>query len=343
MRVNTLTSFLTSTVNAHLPVLITGAPGIGKTDIVTEVARLTSADLLISHPVTADPTDAKGIPFPAPDGLSARFLPFGDTLTAINANRLLIWLLDDLGQAAAAVQAAFMQLILSRRLNGHVLPEHVVFIACTNRREDRAGVSGILEPVKSRFAAIVSLEPHIDDWTPWYFTQSHADPRLAAFLRHRPTLLHDFKPSADMTNTPSPRTWANLSRLQSLTLPTPIFREAAIGAVGEGAATEYAAFCDMYASLVTVDSILLDPHTAGIPSSPSELYAVSTGLGFRASVTTYPQITAYAQRMLDAGHGEFAALTVRDCQRREPTLANTAAHTRLMSGEFGKLLLGEVN
>ena len=44
-------------VPRRLPVLITGRPGIGKSDIVEQVAQATDHELLISHPVVEDPTD----------------------------------------------------------------------------------------------------------------------------------------------------------------------------------------------------------------------------------------------------------------------------------------------
>ena len=66
-----LVELLTAYVPARLPVLITGRPGIGKSDIVEQVARATGHELLISHPVVEDPTDSKGLPFPSPDGSTA--------------------------------------------------------------------------------------------------------------------------------------------------------------------------------------------------------------------------------------------------------------------------------
>jgi len=152
-----LTTLLTGYFSIREPVLVTGAPGIGKSDIIAQAATANGMGLLISHPVTADPTDAKGLPWPVQGSDHATFLPFGDLYQAINATSPMVWFLDDLGQASPAVQAAFMQLLLARRVNGHALPECVTFAAATNRRIDRAGVSGILEPVKSRFASIVEL------------------------------------------------------------------------------------------------------------------------------------------------------------------------------------------
>jgi hypothetical protein len=103
MQVNAsqLKSLLLAYVPQRLPVIVSGRPGVGKSDIVEQVANELDHELLISHPVVEDPTDSKGLPFAAPDGQSARFLPFGDLERALQARkRPLIWFLDDLGQAA---------------------------------------------------------------------------------------------------------------------------------------------------------------------------------------------------------------------------------------------------
>src|SRR5512146_1594126 len=147
-----LQELLSAAIPAREPVLVTGAPGVGKSDIVSQAATAAGAELILSRPAVSDPTDFKGLPWPDKDANSANFLPFGDFHRALNAAVPTVWFLDDLGQSSPAVQAAAMQLLLARRVNGHILPDTVTFVAATNRRTDRAGVSGILEPVKSRFA-----------------------------------------------------------------------------------------------------------------------------------------------------------------------------------------------
>jgi len=69
---------------AGLPVLLKGAPGVGKSDLVEQAAARIGAALILSHPVVADPTDAKGLPWPD-RGERATFLPFGDLATALAA------------------------------------------------------------------------------------------------------------------------------------------------------------------------------------------------------------------------------------------------------------------
>lgn len=340
MRPRDVTSFLETTLPARLPILLTGAPGVGKSDLVAQAAAGAGCDLIISHPVVADPTDAKGLPWPAPDGRTAHFLPFGDMARALSAESPTVWFLDDLGQASPAVQASFMQLLLARRVNGHVLPEHVTFVAATNRRTDRAGVSGILEPVKSRFASIVEVEANLDDWSAWAL--DHDQPvELVAFLRFRPDLLHVFAPTADLTNSPSPRTWANAGRLVALALPPALELPALGGAVGAPAAAELVAFLRMVRDpALNLDAILLSPDTADIPTAPSALYAVATGLAARATAANFGRIARYCERLAAASKAEFAVLTLRDCVRRDKAVCLAPAFVRLASGPLGKLVAG---
>jgi len=334
-----LFELLVKAIAKGISVLITGAPGIGKSEIGDQACRACDADMILSHPAVADPTDAKGMPWVV-DG-HATFLPFGELRRALEAKRRTVWFLDDLGQASPAVQASFMQLLLARRVNGHVLPEHVTFVAATNRRTDRAGVTGILEPVKSRFGTIVELVTHLDDWCQWAYGAGYIPPSMIAFLRFRPELLSKFEPSADMTNSPCPRTWANAAKLEALGLGADVEIAALAGAVGQGAATEYLAFRRMMGSMVTADQVLIDPQGAAIPSKPAELYAISVALGMKANDKTMSQVGVYCERMLKAGHGEFATLTLRDAVRRDVKLTHTPAFTKLCCGPLGALISGQ--
>jgi hypothetical protein len=337
MRAKELAALLAKTIAAKLPVLITGAPGIGKSDIVTGAAKDAGADLLLSHPAVADPTDVKGLPWIV-DG-HATFLPFGELDRALKAERPMVWFLDDLGQASPAVQASYMQLLLARRVNGHVLSDNVVFVAATNRRTDRAGVSGILEPVKSRFNTIIELEAHLDDWCTWAIANDIA-PELLAFLRFQPDLLCKFQASADLTNCPVPRTWSHVAKILKLGLSPTIQSSAIAGAVGEGAAVEFLAFLRLYQELPSVDAILLDPDSTAIPENPATLYALAGALAHRTTEANFGRVARFADRMVQAGRGEFAVLTVRDAMNRQPKIVNTQAFVKLATGELGQLISG---
>ena len=336
MRAKQISELLSKTIAARMPVLITGAPGIGKSDVVAQASAETGADLMVSHPVVSDPTDAKGLPWAEKGATEATFLPFGDLARAINATKPLVWFLDDLGQAAPAVQASFMQLLLARAINGHALPECVTFVAATNRRVDRAGVSGILEPVKSRFATIVELEANVEDWCAWANTHS-VRPEVVAFIRLRPELLHVHAPSADMKNSPSPRTWAAVSRLLDLDLPSTVEFLVYAGAVGDGAAAEFAGFVKMFRELPSVDEVLIDPKGAVVPKDSSALYAISTAVGAMASAQNFDRVLTYAERLPQ----EYGVLCIRDAQKRNKAITKSKAWIDYVTGPIGKAVVGD--
>lgn len=338
IRPSQLRDLLTVAIRIRKPVLITGGPGVGKSEIVEQASRNAGADIILSHPVVSDPTDAKGLPWPSGDGKTATFLPFGELAAAIDATKPTVWFLDDLGQAAPAVQASFMQLLLARRVNGHALPDCVTFIAATNRRTDRAGVSGLLEPVKSRFRTIVNLEPNLDDWCEWAI-DTNQPAEVIAFLRFKPSLLHDFKPTADLTNSPCPRTWAAVGDWIKAELPRHLEAATIAGAVGAGGATEFMAFLKVYRDLPNIDEVVKHPDKAPIPKEPSSLYAVSSALAYRANTKTFGNILRYAERLREAGHAEFGVLIIRDSYRKDKNIGFTREFMDMCnSGAFGKIM-----
>lgn len=316
MRPKTLTGLLTKSFTNGRRVLIKGKPGIGKSDIVTQAAHDVGADLLISHPAISDPTDYKGMPAMLANG-RAEFVPFGDLTRLIEAKKLTIDFLDDIGQAAPAVQAALMQLVLARRVNGHRISDKVVFCGATNDTSHMASVSGMIEPLKSRWDTIVELEVSLDDWSGWALDNKIA-PELIAFLRFRPNLLSDFKPTRELRNSPSPRGWASVAAWLSDDVKD---IEVFSGAVGEGAATEFFGFLDMYQNLPSLDDILLDPDSTMVPDSPGALFAVAGGLARKATPANFSQVIKYTSRMPK----EFDVIAVRDAVRIDKGITNCPA------------------
>jgi hypothetical protein len=308
-----LRELLIKAVPARHNVLVKGAPGIGKTDIVVQAAKALDANLLVMHPVVSDPTDFKGMPWVVDhEGRKvAVFLPFHELEALIDAKKLTICFPDDLGQAPPAVQAAFMQLLLSRSINGHVISDFVSFVAATNRKADKAGVSGVLEPVKSRFKTIVELQPDVDDWVEWGL-KTGVPTELIAFIRHRPNLLWDFKPTTDLTNTPCPRTVAAVGDWMKLQLSKDLEYTVYSGAAGEGFAAELMGFLKIYRTLVSPDAILMNPEGVKVPTDPAALYATCVGLAAKTTETTIERVVKYSFRL----PAEFSVLLIRDALRK---------------------------
>lgn len=337
-----LKTLLKATINGNRRVLVVGKPGVGKTHIEAQAASEVGADNYIMYPSISDPTDFKGMPWVS-DG-QAEFIPFGEmrrVLDAIDEGKKVALFADDIGQAAPATQAALMSFI--DRLMGKC-----AIIAATNRRSDKAGVHGVLEPIKSRFHSIVELEPTLDDFCNHVIDKGEGSYGLdedtildiVAFLRFKPDALCDFNPTLDLTNGPCPRTWIAAGQQCMLRLPVAIEFAAVAGAIGEGYAGEFSAFRRMRTNLPNLDGILLDPHNGPIPDAVSVRHAVVAGLAAKATKGNIDRIHQYGLRLMDASLGQFAALMIRDMVRRQPSLMETAEFSKIASGRIGDLISG---
>lgn len=309
-----LLSFATQAIENSWPFLVVGATGIGKTDIIHSAADAADVECMVSHPVISDPTDYKGLPGVV-NG-QAEFLPYGDLRRMIEATEPLFVFFDDLGQAADAVQKPLMQILRARRIGDRKISDYVRFGAATNRRQDKAGVTSILEPVKSRFATIVELVVTTEEWCHWAL-ENDLPMEVVAFNRFRPGLMMDpGAPTNDIVNRPSPRTVANMAMLFAAGITD---LEILGGSVGVGYATEFVGFTKVFQELPTTDEVKKDPKGAKVPTNPAALYAITTALAASATVHDAGKCITYFNRLADV----FNIMGVRDLYRANPKIAQT--------------------
>jgi len=313
-----------------------GPPGVGKTDIVIQLAKKLGYDLLITHPVCDDAIDYKGLPaiIDGPDGEKVgKFLPYGHLKDMINATKPLIVFIDDMGQALRLVQAAIMQLLWNRAINGVPVSEHVSFLWASNRAGDRAGAdAGMLEPLKSR-SYIFQVEADVNAWIKWAGKKESEGggdmpPCLTAFMRFKPELLNDFTPTRDMVNSPNPRNWANLGKAFRYGMSKdgkkggPMATAAKYaGAVGDGAAAVFSGFERTWGDLPDMKRVMLNPDSEPVPEKLEVLYALSGALSYYATPNNLDGLLKYVARMPQ----EFQVTTLKDMLVRTPKLSETKA------------------
>jgi len=331
-----LFTLLVACVRAKYPVLVTGAPGIGKTSIIQQVAAYLGCGLQISHAVVDSPLDYKGHPYAwmeqeepvcdtTKEAFSSRarshpkatFIPYGDLEKLIKADRLMIHFADDLGQASDIVKAAYMQLQLGRKINGHKVSDDVVFLAATNRKEDAAGVTRFLEPLKDRYHTIVQLKTDSKQWVAWAQKNDLAH-EVWGWIRQSPQFLDGFKPTSDFSRTPTPRAVHQLSDMHRLNFPPEMQLRIFSGIIGEEAAVSFVTHLKYYAKLQDPDLVLADPMKADVPDDPALLYALCGSLVPRANKKTIGAIVKFAGRLEDSGFAEFGVLLVKDASMRNP-------------------------
>jgi predicted ATPase len=313
-----LAVILEAYIRAGEPIMLSGAPGVGKSDIVAQAARAAGAELIVTHPVVSDPTDYKGMPWVSTvDGkVKAEFIIFQDLEKICNATVPTIVFLDDLGQASPSVQAACMQLLLNRAINGKKVSDFVTFIAATNRKQDKAAVTGILEPVKSRFGTILEVTPVVQDWIEWAL-DNDVSIETIAFIQYRPEFLFDFRPTTDMTNSPSPRTVVNADKAFKKKLQKSLTYKTVAGAAGVGYATEFMSFIEVCYDLPNLTDIIMNPTTAPVSTRLDVQCAVAAALAQMADEGNLEQVLTYIDRLgRDIAWFCVKTITIRDKERK---------------------------
>jgi MoxR-like ATPase len=249
-----------------IAVMLWGAPGIGKSSIVRQLAALHHLEFVDLRLSQLAPTDLRGLPV-AEHGVAKWFPP---EFLPVSGRGILF--LDELNMAAPTMQGIAQQLILDREVGSYTLPDGWFVWAAGNRREDRASVFEMPAPLSNRF---LHLEVGVDlESFKRYALKHNLDERIIAFLAFRPNLLH--APDTVRPAWASPRSWEMASRL----LKAGLF---IAPAVGEGTEAEFRAFLQVYQSLPEIEAILSGDSSPEFPTEPSARYAVTIGLAARAS------------------------------------------------------------
>jgi len=235
MRAGQLGRLLTREIEAatqgeHTPVMLWGAPGVGKSALVAQAARACGVPMIDLRLSQLEASDLRGMPYQK-DGKVEWAIP-SMLPDAMRHGVRGVLFLDEINAALPQVAAAAYQLILDRRLGDYHLPEGWAILAAGNRLGDRGVTYAMPAPLANRFTH-VELEPSIEDWLAWA-AEVGVDARLCGFLRQRPDLLMVFPERANVYAFPSPRSWAFTDRaLRKFASDADLLEPALIACVGE--------------------------------------------------------------------------------------------------------------
>ena len=316
MKPSALKQALPHMVNEQAPVFIWGAPGVGKSDVVGQVAESMKFELRDVRLSLLDPIDLKGFPTINTVKKQMEWLP-ADFLPKKGKGVLF---LDELNAAPQSVQAAAYQLILNRKIGEYKLPDGWSVLAAGNRASDRSVVHAMPAALANRFVHI-DFEISVDDWNFWAMeNEVHDD--LRAFIQFRPNLLHNFDSASNPRAFPSPRSWSFVNKQYKKNLPQDIEYELVKGTVGEGAAAEFSGFVRLIKDLPNVNQVLIDPDSVKVPENPAAMYAMVTALDSKATTGNLDRIMKYTDRL----PVEFQAVFVRSATRRDKKLTGTKSY-----------------
>jgi hypothetical protein len=254
------------TNNLKISTMIWGAPGIGKSSIVSQLATAHQLEFIDIRLSQLAPTDLRGLPV-AEDGISKWFPP-----EFLPQQGRGILFLDEINMAPPAMQGMAQQLILDRRVGSYVVPDQWFVWAAGNRKEDRAGVFDMPAPLANRFLHL-QVEPDFESFKA-YALGIGIHEQIIAFLSFRPSLLHKIDPQQPAWC--SPRSWMMASSLHSNGLDL-------APAIGMVANAEFQAFTLLYSTLPDLIPILEGQGSQiPFPIEPSARYATAIGLTVQA-------------------------------------------------------------
>jgi len=262
----------------HTPVMLWGPPGVGKSQMVAQVAERHGMPMIDIRLSQMEPSDLRGIPFRVDEQVEwavPSMLPNAER----HGNQGILFL-DEITSVPPSVSAAAYQLILDRRLGAYEVPDGWAIFAAGNRQGDRGVTYTMPAPLANRFSHF-DVDVNLDDWVAWAYA-NNIDERLIGFLRFRPELLFEFDPAHNPVAFPSPRSWEFAHRaLQKFGDLQGLLTGTLQACVGPAAGIELSAFVENLDKLPDIDAIMRGEKVR-VPKETDLQYAVAAALVGRA-------------------------------------------------------------
>ena len=315
---------VTDYIKAGIVPMLHGSPGIGKSQIVQQIADQYGLQLIDLRLSQCDPTDLAGFPQIDQARQKAGYLPM-DTFPLDNETPppgFNGWLLffDEANSAPKSVQAAAYKIILDRKIGQRSLNKKCALVAAGNLESDGAIVEEMSTALQSRMSHI-ELTVDADSWVEWA-QQNNVHHMITSFIQFKPGLLHTFKPDHTDKTYACPRTWEFGNRVMKATEAKPANRLPMLaGTLGEGVAREFLTFVKIYDDLPKPAQIMAAPETIKVPQEPSILYALTGTLSHNATPQNFDSMMKFIKRL----PVEFQVVTMRETIRRNKSMMSHSA------------------
>jgi|TARA_B100000242_G_scaffold24354_2_gene14769 hypothetical protein len=264
--------------NKQRPIFIWGPPGIGKSDIVSQISEDIDAYMIDVRLSLWEPTDIKGVPYYAANDNTMKWAPPAELPDAKMAKKYkkIVLFLDEMNSAAPAVQAAAYQLILNRKVGTYKLPDNVLIVAAGNREADKGVTYRMPAPLANRFVHL-ELKVDFDDWFSWAVKNSiHED--VVGYLTFAKKDLYDFDPKSPSRSFATPRSWSFVSELLEDDDDEATTTDLVSGSVGEGLAVKFMAHRKVSAQLPNPSDVLAGKVKTLDTKEISAMYSLTVSL-----------------------------------------------------------------
>lgn len=280
-------------IKCQRPIHLWGPPGVGKSDIVHQIAKEMNAHVVDVRLSLWEPTDIKGIPYYDSGTGRMAWAPPAELPDAAMAEEFenIVLFLDELNGAPPAVQAAAYQLILNRRVGAYQLPDNVFIVAAGNRESDRGVAYRMPSPLANRFVHL-EMRADFNDWFEWS-TDNNIHQDVVGFLSMHKAELYSFDPRGDTRSFATPRSWSFVSDLLDDDLDHETLTNLVSGSVGEGVALKFMAHRRHASKMPSAESVLNGSVTTIETEEISAMYSLAIALCYELRDTLQTNEDSY--------------------------------------------------
>lgn len=260
------------------PVMVWGAPGVGKSTIVKSLAKEMGLGFVDVRLAQMESIDIRGLPLPDKEAHCVQWLP-SSIFPRDNSKGGIIFL-DELSAAPKDVQVASYELILDRQLGGgdiYKVPSKWIIVAAGNRSCDRA-VSTTMSSALANRMMHLEIEANAQDWVTWAVSHS-IHPSVVGFIQFKPALLMSIDDQNLERGFPTPRSWERVSEMCKILKNENLLRKAVYGLVGVSAGQQFMEFHKIAKDLENVYDMMTDPKKkVVIPSRDDLKWALTSAM-----------------------------------------------------------------
>ena len=236
-------------------ILLAGRHGIGKSQILTNYFESKGMRVVVLFlGQISDPGDLLGLPNKDETTGKTTFMP--PYWFPMDGHPIVLFL-DELNRARPEILQTVMDLVLNRKLAGHILPEGSRIISACNDG-DEYQLTDLDPALVSRFN-IYTFRPSVEEWLLWAMRKK-LDERVIKFIQANPELLDrsgDTKEEQGLEKDPDRRAWEKVARtLENIPTPMPVHQKIVAGIVGVQAASKL--FLSFQKEFVTPQELLTD-------------------------------------------------------------------------------------
>lgn len=364
--------FITNALMMREIPYISGPPGIGKSDLMFQIAKEFNLKMLDVRLSQMLPEDLTGLPSLNDETGKAGYNPFdtfpmaGDKIPEPYDGWLIF--LDELSSASEEVFAAIYSLLLGHTVGGKKVHDKALIAAAGNRSGDSAIARPLPDTLITRMLP-TEMKVKGGDWLKWAETpEANMNETVVDFIRKYPDMLTnnlDPKSRAELETFQTPRGWGKVSKIVKLhekqskknkttrkdaagipmetviqvTPITPAMNALIVSAVGSVAGQ---AFREHY------DETMQLPYPWEVAQSPSSVKIPPTNMG-KAKLTsdlaehfidTQEQSRDALLQFMNRMNGEYTALFAQILKEK---LGSTASDERLIEDVKKRLNVKDID